>query len=131
MPVCCTGTPLQPTAKMCSHAVTLLPLPGCFAETPSPDGSKERGGRRIVWDRTPLAEGAHKQPAHMPASAPALQVQGLELAGTDEFLALESAAEADGDAGELTVQDPTCAEGAAEEGQGAVQVHMPSSAPCL
>ena len=63
-----------------------------------------------MWDRTPLAEDAHKQPAHVPASAPAQQTEGLELADTDEFLALETAAEVDGNPGELAVQDPVHAE---------------------
>lgn len=101
----------------------LSSLPGCSAETPAPDGSKQLGGRRIVWDRTPLAEAtsesAHKQLVHVPASAPAQQTEGVEPAGTDKFLALETAAEADGNAGELAVQQPAPArEGCSGETEG-------------
>ena len=88
----------------------LSSLPGCSAGTPSPAGSKQLGGRRLLWDRTPLAEDAHRQLAHVPASAPAQESEGLELAGTDEFLALETAAEVDGNAGKLDVPDPVCVE---------------------
>ena len=87
-----------------------------------------------MWDRTPLAEDDHKQPTRMPASAPAQQVEGLELAGTDEFLALETAAEVDGNAGELAIQDPVRAEegccGETEGGAGAPAILSTLSLSC-